>query len=519
MPPPPPNTVPYNDWRLAPAPGPGDFIPSRPVSVIVSYYDAPDALALTLAALEGQTYPRQLFEVVIVDDGSPTPLAAPQSTPLNVRVVRQERRGFGLARGRNTGVRAAAHDILLFLDGDLLAEAGWIAAHARWHHTLSDVLTIGFYAYAAVDGIDAAAIRRRPGSLRELFADRPTDPPWIERHMRMTGCLTTRDDDPFRLVGGGNCGVSRAFYELVGGYDDSFAGWGGEDVEFAYRAYTHGGLLAPARDAFAWHQGRLREGWAAKWQSGEVQHAKAAHLIAHPRFRYAAPGRTFSVPQFVVTVSQEGLPAGGIPADLLFEAAALILADRAYDLVVRVEIGEDDAGFAWLQQQLGPDPRVRIGPAGSAVDEFPVAAFQVVVPASAAFRVNLVHRLRQKLGTAVTAGATLSDGTTVSITRTWAIHRARRTGKSPADFGDAVTLSPRSIGLTAGRRRGVNGAAVRTGSWNYRSRREWLRVAVRRIDGPAAAVRFLEWLGRRAAQQAAGWFRRRFIRGKGTPAR
>lgn len=513
-----PNAVPYNDWRLAPTPDPATFVPSRPVSVIVSYYDAPEALALTLAALEGQTYPRDLFEVVIVDDGSPTPPEPPKSTPLDVKVVRQERRGFGLARGRNTGVRAAAHDILLFLDGDLLPEAGWIAAHARWHHAISDVLTIGFHAYVDVDGVDADVIRRRPGTLRELFSDRPTDPPWIERHLRMTKCLTSRDDDPFRLVGGGNCGVSRAFYDLVGGYDASFAGWGGEDVEFAYRAYTRGGLLAPARDAFAWHQGRLRDGWAAKWQSGEVQHAKAAHLIAHPRFRYAAPGRTFRVPQFVVTISPEGLPADGIPADRLFEVAVRILADRAHDLIVRIEIGEDDAGFAWLRQQLGPDPRVRISPMGSAGDEFPVAAFQVAVPAAANFTVNLVHRLREKLGTAVTASSTLPDGTTVSITRTWAIHRARRTGKSPADFGAAVTISPRSLGLAAGRRRGVNGAAVRTGSWNHRSRMEWLRAEARSIDGPATAGRFLNRLGRHAAKLAAGWFQRRWMRGKGTPA-
>lgn len=514
-----PNSVPYNDWRLAPTPDPATFAPSRPVSVIVSYYDAPEALALTLAALEGETYPRELFEVVIVDDGSPTPPEPPSSTPLDVKVVRQERRGFGLARGRNTGVAAAAHDILLFLDGDLLPEAGWIAAHARWHHTISDALTIGFHAYVAVDGIDAETIRRRPGALRELFSDRPTDPPWIERHLKMTDCLTSRDDDLFRLVGGGNCGVSRAFYELVGGYDASFAGWGGEDVEFAYRVYTYGGLLAPVRDAFAWHQGRLRDGWAAKWKSGEVQHAKAAHLIAHPRFRYAAPGRIFSVPQFVVTVSQEGLPADGIPADRLFEAAVLILADRAHDLVVRIEIGEDDAGFGWLQQQLGPDPRVRLGTAGLAGDEFPVAAFQVVVPASANFAVNLVHRLRKKLGAAVMASSTLPDGTTVSITRTWAIHRARRTGKSPADFGDAVTIAPRSIGLAAGRRRGVSGAAVRTGSWNHRSRMEWLRAEARSIDSPAQAGRFLNLLCRRAGKLAAGWFQRRFIRGKRTLAK
>ena len=47
-----------------------------------------------------------------VDDGSPEPLARPRSTPLDVKVVRQEDLGFGLARARNPGVRAAAHDMV-----------------------------------------------------------------------------------------------------------------------------------------------------------------------------------------------------------------------------------------------------------------------------------------------------------------------------------------------------------------------------------------------------------------------
>ena len=488
-----PNSVWYNNWCEVSAASPDTFTPTLPVSVIVSYYDAPEALALTLASLERQTYPRNLFEVIVVDDGSPTPLAPPCSTPLDVKVVHQEDRGFGLARGRNTGVRAAAHDILLFLDGDLLAEAGWIKAHARWHHAVSDALTIGFYANVAMDGIDAETIRRRAGSLEELFAGRPTEPSWVERQMRMTNDLTSWDDDLFRVAGGGNGGVSRAFYELVGGYDESFTGWGAEDVEFAYRAYTRGGLLVPVRDAFAWHQGLQKEGWAAKWKRGEPQHAKAAQLIAHRRFRCASPGRTFAVPQYVVTIERE---REGVPADQLFEAAVKILADREHDLVVRVEIQEGDDGFEWLRQQFGPDPRVRVGPAESSLDEFSVASFHVALPASVPFAVNLVYRLREALGAAAIAQATLPDGRTVSISRAWALHRARRTGKSLADVGDAVTVSPKKVGLGVRSRGGVSGKAVRTTFWNGPSKLAWLRVEARSIDSPARAWWFLKWLVR-----------------------
>ena len=46
-----------NDWtalRVAPR---EEFVPTLPVSVVVTYYEAPEALELTLAALENQGLP------------------------------------------------------------------------------------------------------------------------------------------------------------------------------------------------------------------------------------------------------------------------------------------------------------------------------------------------------------------------------------------------------------------------------------------------------------------------------
>ena len=189
-----PAAVRHNDWRQVELPDPGAFTPTLPVSVIVPCFEAPETLALTLAGLERQAWPRELLEVVVVDDGSDPPLARPARTPLDLKVVRQQRCGFGLARARNTGAAAAAHDILVFLDGDVIPEAGLVLAHARWHHAVSDALTLGFCAYVSVAGIGAGAVRAHRGRLGELFAGRPIDPPWLERHMARTG----RSDFPAR---------------------------------------------------------------------------------------------------------------------------------------------------------------------------------------------------------------------------------------------------------------------------------------------------------------------------------
>ncbi len=428
-----PTSVRYNDWRQVMVEPLDAFTPTIPVSVIIPYYQTPaETLDRTLAALERQTYPRDMFEVIIVDDGSEPPLEQPRSTSLDVKVMRQERRGFGAPRARNTGARAAAHNILLFLDSDVLTDADWMMSHARWHHAVSDALTCGLYTSVSAGDIAAETVRHWTGSLDELFSDCPCDPPRTETHLVRTNGLTSTADDLFRIVLSGNLGVSRKFYEMVGGFNESFTRWGIEDTEFGYRAYTFGALLIPVRDALVWHQGRWKEDRGIKHQSLQLQRGKAAHFIAHPEFRDKQPGRIFAVPQYVVTID-----ARHSPADQIIRAVVNVLADHEHDLVIRIEAGDSlgTEGLMRLQDEFGADPRVRVAPTRPALDEFAASPFHVKIPA-AVFAKDMMRRLRSKLGSAVTATSALPDGSTVSITRAWALHRAHRTGKSTADFGD-----------------------------------------------------------------------------------
>ena len=431
-----PTQVRYNDWPQVDLPAAETFEPSQPVSVIVPYFEAPAELELTLAALETQTYPRTLFEVVVVDDGSRPSLRPRPASPLDLRVVRQPRRGFGLARARNTGAQAAVHDILVFLDGDVLPEADMLKEHARWHHAVSDAVTVGFCNYVSVRGVDADDIRKRSGPLRALFADRAFDPAWTHKFLQVSDRMTATEHGIFRVVTGGNFGIGKAFYESLGGCDETFVRYGSEDTEFGYRAYAHGALLVPM-PSHAWHQGRWSDNLTpAKERNLSIMRAKLVNHIPHPEFRPFAAGRTYTVPEVVVTVT-----AGKLDAHGALRTVETILADPARDLVARVETPDADADeLAWLVERLRPDPRVTVAASGTALDEYPTAPFHVRVPADAVFERGLVRVLRTRIGNAVVASAVLDDGHTVSIVRGWALHRAHRTGKTAADFGTAITL-------------------------------------------------------------------------------
>ena len=445
---PPPARVRGNDWRAVAVADLAGFVPAEPLSVVIPCYGSARALERTLAALERQRFPRELFETVIVDDGSQPPLAAPRDTPLAVRVVRQPRRGFGLARARNNGVRAARHDIVVFLDADLMAGEELLAAHARWHHAVSDAVTLGFCAYVDVDGLDAEDVRGRPGRLGELLHKRPVDRPWTERHMARTDDLTGLVDDLFRTVVGNNLGIRRTLFDELGGFDEAFDRYGWEDTEFGWRAQTRGALLVPAREAFAWHQGRfVPNRSAAKRRAVAGQAAKGAERIAHPDFRGPAPG--FPVPRTVVTVRPAGPGAAA--------AVQRLLAGDDADLAVLAAAGPgcDRGELDRLRQLAGGDGRLDVAPVCDAAAAFPATPFFVELPPDAAVGPRLLHRLRAGLGAAAVGVATLPGGGRARIERAWAVHRARRAGGRPEDYGETVAFEVSPSGRMA--RPGVHG--------------------------------------------------------------
>ncbi len=104
------------------------------LSVVIPTLDKEPLLRRTLAALAAQDAGSgRTWEVVVVDDGSRDGtaglLAAAAARPgARLRVV-SPGRNVGRARARNLGARAARGRWILFLDDDIVAPPGLLAAH------------------------------------------------------------------------------------------------------------------------------------------------------------------------------------------------------------------------------------------------------------------------------------------------------------------------------------------------------------------------------------------------------
>ena len=94
------------------------------ISVIIPHLNQPEGLAACLCSLDAQSFSSDQFEVVVVDNGSATPPAEVVARHRNARLLREARPGPGPAR--NTGVGAAAGDILAFIDADCRAHSNWL---------------------------------------------------------------------------------------------------------------------------------------------------------------------------------------------------------------------------------------------------------------------------------------------------------------------------------------------------------------------------------------------------------
>src|ERR1700722_11253792 len=92
-------------------------------SVVIPTYNRLQPLQRCVEAL-AQGYPRDLYEVIVVDDGSNPPVDLRRyADSMQIAALRHNNRGP--ARSRNVGAAHARGHYLVFLDDDCQVSTGW----------------------------------------------------------------------------------------------------------------------------------------------------------------------------------------------------------------------------------------------------------------------------------------------------------------------------------------------------------------------------------------------------------
>ena len=228
------------------------------VSVVIPHYNTPTLLSRCIASLASQSYPNDLIEVIVSDDGSdqvPVASEVVHAEDLNLQIVIQERHGFRAGAARNRAIEQASGDIILCLDADMIPVEQFIEAHLRCFHVSQRVATIGPRKFIDVGRVAPKNVV----ALRSSFETYPDVCSVSNHRYPLDGRLPfleqfEHEEKPYWFFYSCNIGFPR-ITPTAGYFDEVFDGqWGYEDIEFGYRLFRSGFRFVYVPKALAFHQ-------------------------------------------------------------------------------------------------------------------------------------------------------------------------------------------------------------------------------------------------------------------------
>ena len=144
---------------------------------------------------------------------------------------------FNKSWGMNVGYRIARGDVLVFTDSDMLFSSETIGRSTE--AVLSDLDIVRPYSHLIDMTQDQTAEYLLNGKLPE---QREIEQGLDRNYLGEKICLA-----------GGMFVIRRNFFETIGGFDERFYGWGGEDDALSIKAEALTTRAAIARDSLAWH--------------------------------------------------------------------------------------------------------------------------------------------------------------------------------------------------------------------------------------------------------------------------
>ena len=215
------------------------------ISVVICTHNGSRTIRECLEGVARLDYPN--FEVIVVDDGS-TDGTAEMVREYDVRLVRTE--NLGLSNARNTGMQAAAGEIIAYLDDDAYPDPHWLQYLAATFVTTNHAGVGGPNLAPPVDGPIAHCVANAPGGpVHVLLSDREAE--------HIPGC---------------NMAFRKARLEAIGGFDPQFR-VAGDDVDICWRLQECGWRLGFHPTAIVWHHRRnsVRAYWKQQVGYGRAE--------------------------------------------------------------------------------------------------------------------------------------------------------------------------------------------------------------------------------------------------------
>ena len=207
------------------------------ITVVIPTYNRVDTLQHVIPSLLRQDVRADRYEIVVADsnsdDGTAQYLASVSTQHARVRHLPGAYTGRAMAR--NAGIAAARGAIVMFTDADIIAAPDLLARHLARHDERDDIAVVGLELQVA-SLAEYERLRAFPSERRPLHPD-------SRRRLSWLYFLT------------GNASVRKRDLDRVGRFDESFTGYGHEDLELGYRLERAGVAIVyePRAVDYHWH--------------------------------------------------------------------------------------------------------------------------------------------------------------------------------------------------------------------------------------------------------------------------
>ncbi|MCD9880191.1 glycosyltransferase family 2 protein [Streptomyces guryensis] len=257
------------------------------ISIVIPAYNSRQALELCLLTLAHmQLAPPHSYEVVIVDDGSDDGTAqmlASFPARFDMRWIALPRTAASSrSAARNAGVEQATGDVILMIDADQLITPGLVAEHVRYHELSPDLVVVGRRDELTAGPLDRDLLARRftMQALPPVVAEDSREAVYAHFSANLNNLATC-----WHHLYSCNASVRREHLLAVGGFDESFRGWGLEDTELGYRLRRRGLAFAYNPAAVVYHQRaqtvttRMFAEWRRNLRRFSDKHANAPEIV------------------------------------------------------------------------------------------------------------------------------------------------------------------------------------------------------------------------------------------------
>lgn len=243
------------------------------ISIIIPTYNRPGQLSSCLGSLARLDFPKNRYEVVVVDDGSSCSMKSviePYRQTMNITLVEQENSGPGIAR--NNGVAKSQGRFIAFTDDDCKPDLKWLTMFLERLEEDPERMYGGQVFNALDKNIYSTASQLLVDYLYGYYNAEPEHSQFFTSN---------------------NMAMAREVFDEVGGFDTNFPGACGEDRELCDHWRYRGYGLSYAPQAIIHHHHELtfwsfcRQHFA--YGSGAIRFRMARIRREQERFRIEPP--------------------------------------------------------------------------------------------------------------------------------------------------------------------------------------------------------------------------------------